>query len=58
VGWGEIESVPELLSQAIQVLERARDRSELRDLWEESEAFDSWKLTLGELQDRCSRWSD
>lgn len=43
---------PELVEAALQSLQRVRADSELKELWEETEAYASWVSTLDDLQHR------
>jgi hypothetical protein len=44
----------EIRTLALQAVRRVRDKSELRDLWEESPQFGDWRKKVLELENRLS----
>lgn len=48
----EVSVDDDLLGLALMAIHRIETESELKELWEESEDYDSWLATLADLKDR------
>jgi hypothetical protein len=43
---------PELIAWALEALERIKTKSELKDLWDESESAEKWQQSVADLEAR------